>query len=159
MEGLRGLLQSIADLFTALNIPEPIVQWGHPLMMAIVIFVMGTFTAGIGWWGRVSTDPKKARAAKAFHSKLAPLLFVFIALGYLGGVLSLVMQDKPIFSSSHFWTGSLVVGVLAVNGLIAATKFGKGQGSLRSVHAYLGSFALVLLFIHAFLGFQLGQTL
>jgi len=150
-------LKPLADWFTSLGIPQPIVQWGHPAMMGIVIFVMGTFTAWIGWQGRLGKDPKAARSALAFHSKLAPLLFTFIALGYTGGVLSLVMQNKPIFTSGHFWTGSLVIILLGANGLLAATKFGKGK--LRSLHAYLGTAAMGLLFVHDFLGLGLGLAL
>ena len=30
---------------TSLGIPEPIVHWGHPLMMGIVVFVMGSAVA------------------------------------------------------------------------------------------------------------------
>lgn len=33
-------------------------------------------------------------------------------------VLSLIMQGQPIFSSRHFWTGSTVIGLLGLNGLI-----------------------------------------
>jgi len=150
---MESLLKPLADWFSSFGIPQPIVQWGHPAMMGIVIFVMGTFTAGIAWQGRLSRNPK----ALAFHAKLAPLLFTFIALGYTGGVLSLVMQDKPIFASGHFWTGSLVIVLLAANGLLAATKFGKGK--LRSLHAYLGTATMALLFLHAFLGLGLGLAL
>jgi magnesium-transporting ATPase (P-type) len=157
MEAVRTLLQPIADWFAGLNIPQPIVQWGHPAMMGIVIFVMGTFTAWIGWRGRLARDPKAARGALGFHALLAPFLFTFIALGYVGGVLSLVMQDKPIFSSVHFLTGTLVVGLLGANGLIAASGFAAGK--LRTIHAYLGTAALALLFIHAFMGLRLGLSL
>jgi hypothetical protein len=153
---IRTLLQPIADWFNGFGIPTPIVQWGHPVMMGIVIFVVGSFTAWIGWQGR-SPDRQKAASARAFHRLIAPLLLIFITLGYSGGVLSLVMQGKPLFASSHFWTGTLAVGLLATNGLIAATKF--GGGSLRNLHAYLGTAALALLFLHAFLGTQLGATL
>jgi magnesium-transporting ATPase (P-type) len=154
---METALQPIADWFAQFGIPAPIVKWGHPVMMGIVIFVMGSFTAWIGWQGRIARDPVTKAKARAFHSKLAPALFTFIALGYTGGVLALVMQGKPIFTSAHFWTGTVVVGLLAANGLIALTKF--GGGSLRTVHAYLGSAAMGLLFLHAFLGLGLGLAL
>lgn len=158
MDSVRALLQPLANFFTGLNLPQPIVQWGHPTMMGIVIFTMGVFTAWIGWRGRLSRDPKTAKGARSFHKLIAPWLLTFITMGYAGGVLSLVMQNKPIFASEHFWTGTLAIGLLAANGLIAATKFG-GQARLRSVHAYLGSAAIILLFVHAFLGVRLGQSL
>jgi len=159
VETIRGYLQPIADWFAGFGTPEPIVHWGHPAMMGIVVFVMGTFTAWAGWQGRITEDTDKQIEQRSMHRKLAPWLFTFIALGYTGGVLSLVMQDHPIFASPHFWTGSAAVGLLALNGAISATKFGGGSGALRTVHAYLGSIALGLLFIHAFFGVQLGLSI
>jgi hypothetical protein len=35
--------------------------------------------------------------AKDMHPKLAGGMFVFFALGAIGGMMSLLMQDKPIF--------------------------------------------------------------
>ena len=53
---LRASIQPIADWFNSLGTPEPIIHWGHPLMMAIVAFVMGGAAALAGWKGR--TDRK-----------------------------------------------------------------------------------------------------
>lgn len=156
---IRGYLEPIANWFAGLGVPESIVHWGHPAMMGIVIFVMGTFTAWAGWQGRIAEDSDKQLEQRSMHRKLAPWLFTFIALGYTGGILSLVMQGEPIFESSHFWTGSAVVGVLALNGVISATKFGGGSKVLRTTHAYLGTFAIALMFVHAFLGLKLGLAL
>lgn len=149
-------LEPIAAWFRSFNLPEPITHWGHPLMMGIVVAFMGTYAAYAGWKGRTATDAEVSAKARADHKKLAPLVFLFISLGYTGGVLSLVMQKQPIFESPHFWTGTVAIGVFALNGLISATKFGGGQAILRTVHAYLGSAVMVLLFIHAFLGLNLG---
>lgn len=159
MSGLRDALEPIATWFSSLGVPEPVVHWGHPAMMGIVVFVMGSFVGITGWQGRTATkDLDAAAAKKAEHSKIAPLMFIFIALGYTGGVLSLVMQDKPIFESPHFWTGSTILVMLSINALLAATNFG-GQGILRSVHAYLGSTVLALFIVHAFLGINLGLSI
>lgn len=155
----RNFLQLIADWFAGFGIPEPIVHWGHPAMMGIVIFVMGTFTAWAGWQGRIAEAQDTQIEQRSKHRKLAPWLFTFIALGYVGGVLSLVMQDQPVFESPHFWTGSLVVSLLGLNGVISATKFGGGQESLRTAHAYLGSMALIVMVIHALLGLKLGLAI
>lgn len=120
---------------------------------------MGTFVAWAGWRGRTAEDKEVALESKSNHRRLAPWLFTFIALGYTGGLLSLVMQGQPILESPHFWTGSAVVGLLATNGLISATKFGGGQAALRTTHAYLGTAAIALMFIHAFLGLKLGLSI
>lgn len=52
MNNLRELLEPFAAWFRSLGIPETIVRWGHPVMMAIVIFVLGSFVGLAGWRGR-----------------------------------------------------------------------------------------------------------
>jgi cytochrome b561 len=160
-ESLSLWLEPIAAWFRSLGTPEPIVHWGHPLMMGIVVLVMGSYVGLTGWRGRelVAVDQAAALKSRSDHAKLAPLMFLFIALGYTGGVLSLVMQQQPILQSPHFWTGSLAIVLLSVNGVIAATRFGKNKAVLRTVHAYLGSTALCLLFLHALLGLKLGLSI
>jgi len=156
---LTELLEPIAAFFRSLNLPEPITHWGHPAMMGIVIFVMGTFVGITGWKGRMLGDQTMAVENRTNHRKLAPWMFTFMALGYVGGVLSLVMQEQAILESPHFWTGSIVLGLLAANGLISLTGFGGGKQQLRTAHAYIGSLALVIMVIHAVLGVQLGLAI
>lgn len=159
-ESLSQLLEPIAAWFRSLGVPEPIVHWGHPVMMGIVVGVMGSFVVLTGWQGRLltATDDAAAAEKRTEHAKIAPLMFLFIALGYTGGVLSLVMQNQPILQSPHFWTGTLVIGMLGVNGAIAAFGFSQGKG-FRSIHAYLGSVAMAVLLIHAVLGLKLGLSI
>jgi hypothetical protein len=159
MSDLRGLLEPIAAWFDSLGVPEPVVHWGHPLMMVIVVLAMGSFVGLTGWRGREVSDPKAAAQSRIDHRKIAPLMFLFIALGYTGGVLSLVMQQQPIFESPHFWTGSAVILLLGINSTIALTGFGKNKPVFRTTHAYLGSVALCLLFLHALLGLKLGLAI
>lgn len=161
MSNLRASLQPIADWFSSLGTPEPIVRWGHPLMMAIVVFVMGSLVGLAGWRGRVLavTNSEVAIKNKSQHRKIAPLMYVFLVSGYTGGVLSLVMQGQPILESPHFWTGSVVVGLLTVNAVIAATGFVGNKDTLRTIHAYVGSSALAVMVIHAILGLKLGLSI
>lgn len=156
---IRATLQPVADWFGSFGIPEPITHWGHPVMMGIVVFVMGSYMAYSGWKGRTATDSAVAEESKLMHAKLAPAVFLFISLGYTGGVLSLVMQGQPIFESAHFWTGTAVIGLFATNGVIAATKFGGEGGALRTTHAFIGSAAMLLLVGHAALGLKLGLSI
>ncbi|HBE21026.1 MAG TPA: DUF4079 domain-containing protein [Cyanobacteria bacterium UBA11149] len=158
---LTPILEPIADQFSRLGTPEPIVHWGHPLMMGIVVFFMGSFVGLSGWRGRVLADTDNAAAIKsrAEHRKIAPWMFLFIALGYTGGVISLVMQEQPILESPHFWTGSIVLILLGTNGIISLTGFGNNKALLRNVHTYLGSIALCILFLHAVLGLKLGLAI
>ena len=159
MENLSDILEPIAAWFRSLGLPSPVIHWGHPLMMAVVVFVLGSFVGLAGWRGRVLADEETASKSRADHRKLAPWLFLFLAGGYTGGVLSLVMQHQSILSSPHFWTGSTVLVLLALNGLISATGFGGNQAGLRTLHAYLGSAALCLLVIHTVFGLKLGLSI
>lgn len=161
---MGDLLEAIASFFRSLGIPEPIVHWGHPLMMAIVIFVMGSFVGFAGWRGRIAKDKVVASKSLADHRTLAPWMFIFMALGYVGGVLSLVMQQQPVMESSHFWTGSTLLLLLFINGTIAISGFAdrkdaSGGRALRTIHAYLGTLAVCLMFLHAVFGLKLGLAI
>lgn len=169
-DGLAATLQPVAQFFAGLNLPQPIVQWGHPLMMGIVVVVMGSFVGLTGWRGRAlrlaaastapeGSLPEAAQKPLLDHRKLAPWMATFIALGYTGGLLSLVMQGKPLLNSPHFWTGSLVLLLLAVNGALSLSGFGGNRAALRTTHAYVGSLILCVLFAHALLGLKLGLSL
>ncbi|KYC34965.1 hypothetical protein WA1_09450 [Scytonema hofmannii PCC 7110] len=158
MVNLTEALEPIAALFRSLGIPDIIVHWGHPAMMGIVIFVMGSFVGFTGWRGRLVEDKDTAIQSRSAHRKIAPWMLLFIALGYTGGVLSLVMQRQPILESSHFWTGSILLLLLFINGAISFSGFAGNKSSLRMLHAYLGSTALCLMFVHALLGIKLGTN-
>ncbi|NJK54371.1 MAG: DUF4079 domain-containing protein [Leptolyngbyaceae cyanobacterium SU_3_3] len=155
---LRAFLEPIAAWFRSLGVPGPIVHWGHPAMMGIVIFVLGSYVAWSGWQGRLAADKEVAAKNRTDHSKAAPLMTLFLTLGYTGGVLSLVMQQKPILESPHFWTANGVLLLLFLNGAIAFTQFG-GKANLRMLHAYLGSAAIGLMVLHAALGLKLGLSI
>lgn len=159
MSNLAESLQPIADGFSKLGVPAPVVHWGHPFFMAIVIFVMGSFVGLAGWRSRTATDPEVANKNKAEHRKIAPLMTIFLATGYTGGLLSLVMQKEPLLESPHFLTGSVVLTLLVINGAISLTGFGGNKPALRTAHAYLGSAILVLLVFHAALGLKLGLSI
>ena len=159
MFDLANLLQPIADFFSSFGLPTPIVRWGHPLMMGTVIFAMGSFVGWSGWRGRLAADAEVESKNRSSHRKLAPWMFLFLALGYTGGILSLVMQGHPLLESPHFWTGSLVLVLLASNGAISLSGFGGNKAALRTAHAYLGSLALATMLVHTFLGLDLGLSL
>jgi fucose 4-O-acetylase-like acetyltransferase len=159
MINVSEVLEPIASWFASLGVPEPIVRWGHPAMMGIVIFVMGSFVGITGWRGRLVEDKDAAIKSRGDHRQMAPLMFLFIVMGATGGVLSLVMQHEPVMESPHFWTGISAIALLGTNAIIALTKFGGNKAGFRAVHAYVGSAALCLLFLHALLGLKLGISL
>lgn len=49
--------------------------------------------------------------------------------------------------------------LLLINGAIALSGFSNNKAALRRVHAYLGTTALCLLFLHAVLGLKLGLAI
>ena len=157
---LTGLLKPLANWFAGFGMPEIVVHWGHPLMMGIVVFVMGSTAAYMGWKIRTGeSDGPASATTRKLHKKLALWMTTFIGLGYTGGVLSLVMQDHPLLESPHFWTGTLAIGLLGLNGAISMSKFGGGKPELRTTHAYIGSVAMVILLVHAALGVKLGLSI
>lgn len=156
---LTEILKPIAQQFENLGLPEPIVHWGHPAMMAIVLFVMGSFVGYAGWRGRLATDTGVAVENFSNHRKLAPFMTLFIFLGATGGMLSVVMQGRNVIDSPHFWTGSILLVLLAVNASISLSKFGGNKAALRTAHAYIGSIALAVMLVHAILGFKLGLAI
>jgi hypothetical protein len=156
-ETVSQLLEPIASQFRSLNLPEPITHWGHPFFMSIVMFAMGGYGVYAGWKGRLVAD--LAVKLKTDHQKVVTAMFVFMAMGYTGGVLSLVMQKHEIFASPHFWTGSIVLLLLLVNGAIAGTGFGGNQPQLRKFHAYFGSSIALLMVVHAIVGLKLGLSI
>jgi fucose 4-O-acetylase-like acetyltransferase len=159
MDWLNELLEPLAAWFRGLGIPEAIVHWGHPAMMGIVVFVMGSFVGWAGWKARLTQDEEVSGKSRQQHRQIAPLMFIFMALGYTGGVLSLVMQKHTVGESPHFWTGGTVLLLLLINGAIAFVGFGKETPKLRKFHAYLGSTALIAIVVHALLGLKLGLSL
>ena len=158
MDQLSEWLEPLSQFLRGLGMPEPLVHWGHPTMMGIVVFVMGTFAGLKGWQGRLQSDPKVATQNRSDHSKVAPWMFLFISLGFTGGVLSLAMQEQPLLASPHFWTGAVVILLLGTNAILAL-NFKGDKATLRTLHAYLGTVALGIVFIHAFLGLQLGLSI
>ena len=158
---LRAYLEPIASWFAQFGLPAPITHWGHPAMMSIVIFAMGSTAAIAGWKIRTGAPDATmgAMPVRKFHKKVALWMTTFIAMGYTGGLLSLVMQGQPILESPHFWTGSAVLGLLGLNGAISMSKFAGGKDSLRSAHAYIGTAAVALMVVHAALGLKLGLSI
>lgn len=95
--------------------------------------------------------------AKDMHPKLAGGMAVFFLLGAIGGMLSLVMQDKPIFDSPHVWSGILGLSLLGLQAMLPL--FFEEDPSVRTTHAFLGTGILGLFVVHAGLGLQLGLSI
>ncbi|BDA43402.1 hypothetical protein COCOBI_04-4140 [Coccomyxa sp. Obi] len=157
-DGIRRLLTPQAEYFSSLNLPDWLVHWGHPGNMAVVLVAMGLYgSLYLGWQLRLSDDDATVIKARDLHPKLATGMTIFFALGALGGIMSLIMQGKPIFSSPHVTTGLWGLALLSLQGMLSL--FFDEEPGLRTAHAYLGSGIMALFVIHAFLGLQLGLSI
>ena len=84
-------------------------------------------------------------------------MFFFFGAGALGGVTSLLMQGKPIFSSPHATTGLIGLTLLGFQAMLPL--FFKDDPNARGLHAGLGASILALFTVHAALGLQLGLSI
>ncbi|KAL4422379.1 hypothetical protein ABPG75_008576 [Micractinium tetrahymenae] len=155
---LADFLQGQADYFSTLNLPGWLVQWGHPGNMTVVLFAMGFYGCGyLGWRIRTSDNADEVAVAQDLHPKLAVGMTIFFALGALGGSMSMLMQGKDMWSSSHFVTGVIGLVLLGLQGMLSA--FFEDDPNARGLHAYFGSAILALFLVHAGLGLQLGLSI
>ncbi|KAG9441671.1 hypothetical protein H6P81_017525 [Aristolochia fimbriata] len=154
---VRSLFEPFVELVKSWNLPDWLVQWGHPGNMAVVLFAMGGYGTYLGFRIRYSDDVEEKAKAKDLHPKLLGGMFFFFSLGATGGVTSLLTQDKPIFESPHAVSGLIGLALLTVQTVLPAL-FEENPG-LRNVHGILGSSIMGLFLIHAALGLQLGLAL
>jgi hypothetical protein len=155
--GIAKSLQPYADYFSTLNLPEPLVHWGHPGNMAVVLLAMGGYGSWLGWQIRTSDNADLIIKAKQLHPKLAGGMTFFFSLGALGGLTSLLMQGKPLFQSPHAITG--IVGLLALYLQGMLSLFFEDDPNARTLHAYFGSGLMVLFVVHMTLGIKLGLSI
>ena len=153
---IRALLEPQAQFFSTLNLPEPLIHWGHPANMAVVLFAMGGYGSWLGWQIRLSDDADMIEKAKDMHPKLVGGMAAFFAVGALGGMMSLLMQGKDIFSSPHFVSGVSGLVLLALQAMMPL--FFQDDPNARGIHAYLGTGIMALFVVHAALGLQLGLS-
>eukprot|EP00193_Tetraselmis_chui_P013556 CAMPEP_0177789792 /NCGR_PEP_ID=MMETSP0491_2-20121128/22965_1 /TAXON_ID=63592 /ORGANISM="Tetraselmis chuii, Strain PLY429" /LENGTH=226 /DNA_ID=CAMNT_0019311733 /DNA_START=38 /DNA_END=718 /DNA_ORIENTATION=- len=152
-----GLLGPLAEYFNTLGLPEPLVHWGHPGNMAVVLIAMGGYGSWLGWQIRVGDDADTVAKAQDLHPTLMGLMTFFFALGASGGMLSLLMQGKPIFQSAHVWTGLTGLACLGLNGMLSL--FFEDDANARTAHAFFGTGIMALFVVHAALGLQLGLSI
>lgn len=121
--------------------------------------MLGYGGVGLGWKIRNGADGDEdaLEEARGLHWKLTSGAFVFFALGASGGVLSLLMQGKPVLESPHFVSGMTGLSLLAVQACLPLF-FSEGA-SVRTAHAYLGTSIFALMLVHGALGLKLGLSI
>ena len=148
------------SVVAANNIPSALIKWFHGVNMGIVLATMATFGAFLGWKIRGGEGDIEftGKTARELHPTLMGLAFLFFFLGGQGGLVLLDVQNQPILNSTHFVTGSIGIALLAFQGLLPKFFASENGEGLRTVHAYLGSATMLLLFVHAGFGLQLGNS-
>lgn len=128
-------------------------------MMAFMVLGMGTPGAVLGWRGRVNEDRKAGVKQKQLHENIMLAFFLLAVLGGTGGTLSVAMQGYDVWQSPHFLSAALVLGMLAVNSIIAYSGFaigsdGSAKGRLRGrkIHAWFGAATMATFLLHGVLG-------
>eukprot|EP01023_Acetabularia_acetabulum_P067055 TRINITY_DN916_c1_g2_i1.p1 TRINITY_DN916_c1_g2~~TRINITY_DN916_c1_g2_i1.p1 ORF type:complete len:209 (+),score=31.47 TRINITY_DN916_c1_g2_i1:131-757(+) len=141
-----------------MDLPSWLVHWGHPGNMAVVLFAMGFYGSGyLGWQIRTSENEEAVIKARQLHPKLAIGMFIFFALGALGGIQALILQNQPLLESKHAITGITGLLLLATQGMLSL--FFDEEPGARTVHAYLGSSVLALFALHMVFGLTLGFSI
>mmetsp|Transcript_22210 Transcript_22210/g.31911 ORF Transcript_22210/g.31911 Transcript_22210/m.31911 type:complete len:222 (+) Transcript_22210:20-685(+) len=153
------MMKSIAE--TGL-LPEYVTHWGHGAAMATVIFVVAGLGAAFGWQIRLGNGSGSnfltlQKSFQEMHPIVMRLAILFFVLGGQGGLVLLACQDKPILESPHAVSALIALSLLFFQSVTPAF-FEKGGPLARSIHAYLGSAIMLVLFYHGYTGLQLGLS-
>merc|ERR1712146_520535 len=157
-----------------------IVKYGHPAMMFVMLASMGGYGIYLGYQIRQNRLAKQSLAsgsdgkaididevddnsenesiimnAKKMHPLLMGGLTIF-SLGAQGGVVSELVQGKPLTNSLHFVSGGVLLTFLLIQ---YATSTAMSKENVRNIHAIFGSAVALLILSHAIFGFQLAFSL
>lgn len=169
LDPLKDPLQSYADIWVpgfkwaqeSGIAPDALLHWGHPVAMATVLLTMANFGTYLGWQTRLGNgggDLGALTLGKTFrelHPTLMAGALFFFFLGGQGGLVLTAVQGKSILESTHATTAFLGLGLLAIQALLP-TLFDKGSSLPRSIHAYLGTATMAVLYFHMAAGLNLG---
>lgn len=159
--GVTSYLEAVGvPVISAANLPEYAIKWLHGANMGIVLATMCAYGTYLGWEvrkGNGNDETLTGDIVRDLHPKLMGAATLIFFLGGQGGLVFMLLQEKPLLESPHAITAFAGLGLLAANGAIGQVM--KNKEELRTVHAYLGSSLMAVLLVHAGLGLQLGLSL
>ena len=147
-------------IISAANLPELAIKWLHGANMGIVLTAMGGYGTYLGWQIRAGNGDNETLTGdlvRELHPKLMGAMALFFFLGGQGGLVFMLIQDKPLLESPHAITAFAGLGLLAANGVLGKTM--KSDETKRTLHALLGSSLMAVFGVHAALGLNLGLSL
>jgi Protein of unknown function (DUF4079) len=169
-DGVAEPVQNYVNIWTPLFVqaqeaglvPDLLLRWGHGAAMASVLLSMGLIGSWMGWQIRQGNGNQVnafslGETMREAHPKIMGGAFFFFLLGGQGGLVLLDTQGGTILQSPHAVTALAGMSLLGVQALLP--MFFAKSSALRSVHAYLGSATVALLFAHLATGVQLGLSL
>ena len=154
--GLEGAIQPLADVLNIIT-PMPVTKYAHGAAMAGILLLLGGQAAYYGWQLRLSDNPETIETAKARHPTLARTVTASFTFGALGGLISLVMQGKPLLQSPHATTG--IIGLLLLYLQASLPLFFEDDPNARGIHAWFGSGILLFFLLHLKLGVEFALRL
>ena len=123
----------------------------HPVTAGVVVALL-LYVGSLGL--RARSDRRRALHHLTRHARLAPVMFGFMLLGWVGGVGSTYLwrPDLRFAASPHFRVGLALVTALAAAALSSRWIT---RSWVRDVHPWFGAAAMLLAVAQVFFGLQI----
>lgn len=130
--------------------------YGHPLWMAAALaLAMVAARSGLRMRSARRLGTPRARGERERHLRLAKLAVAMLALGALGGPLSMLwLRGRAPFETAHAWAGLVAIALYAAAALLGR-RLERGRGRPFDAHALTALLALLASGVAAITGFVL----
>ncbi len=154
-EPVQHQLDQVVPILATWNLPQPVVQWGHPIAMSSVI-VLCLFTGMF-----FGIQIKKGRGnnkywfslgktAREQHPTAMLLAFANFFIGATGGLSALAGQGKSVLESPHALTSIAAMGLMVIQTL-TPLAIPSGGKLARKAHSALGMLLVTLILVNAYI--------